>query len=71
MLTHGAPCDEFDSYSRYLAEIITANDTVDEIAAIIVQTMDKEFDEKVNPAKFLDTAQKIWNMFSERKDVNS
>ena len=61
LLEGGAPNDEFDSYSRKFAGIITENDTVEDIAMLIAETMDKAFGEEINPEKFLKTAQKIRN----------
>ena len=61
LLEGGAPNDEFDSYSRKFAGIITENDTVEDIAMLIAETMDKAFGAEINPKKFLETAQKIRN----------
>lgn len=54
-----APKDEFDSYSHKLAEIISENDTVEQIATLIANTLDKAFGEEVKPEKFMETAKKI------------
>ena len=59
LLACHAPKDEFDSYSRKLAEIISENDTIEEIALIIATTMDKAFEEEIRPEKFLEIAKKI------------
>ncbi len=59
LLASGAPNDEFDCYSRKFAEIITENDTVEDIAMLIAETMDKAFNEEVKPKKFLEIARKI------------
>lgn len=65
LLTNGAPNDEFDGYSQKLAEVITENDTVEDIAMLIAKTIDKAFDEEVKPEKFLKTSQKIRNALNE------
>lgn len=72
LLAGHAPDDEFDSYSKKFADEITENDTVEDIAAMIANTMDKAFGKKINPNKFLDTASKIKNAlsFSARKNRN-
>jgi len=59
LLKHGAPADEFDSYSCEFAEQIQENDTVEEIAYIISNRVDRAFGEKVCPDKFLETAGRI------------
>ena len=59
LLEGGAPQDEFDSYSRELAGLITENDSVEDIALRIAETMDKAFGEEIDPEKFLETAQKV------------
>ena len=59
LLEGGAPQDEFDSYSRELAGLITENDSVEDIALRIAETMDKAFGEEIDPEKFLETALKI------------
>lgn len=38
------------------ADVISENCTVDEIARIIAETMDKAFAEEINPEKFMETA---------------
>ena len=59
LLTCGAPKDEFDTYSRALAETISENDTAEHIAALIANTLDKAFAEEIDPQKFTETANKI------------
>ena len=59
MLACGAPNDEFDSYSRKFADVITENDTVEDIAVLIAETMDKAFAEEIRPEKFIGTAKRI------------
>ena len=39
LLEGGAPQDEFDSYSRELAGLITENDSVEDIALRIAETL--------------------------------
>ena len=65
LLEGGAPNDEFDSYSRKFAETITENDSVEDIAMLIAETIDKAFGEDVKPEKFLEIAQKIKNALQE------
>ncbi len=59
LLACHAPNNEFDSYSRKIADDITKNDTVEDIAMLIANTIDKAFGEKINSDKFLDIAKKI------------
>lgn len=59
LLACHAPSDEFDSYSHKLAQIITENDTVEHIATLLADTLDKAFGEDVNPVRYMETAQKI------------
>lgn len=59
LLACGAPNDEFDSYSRELANTITEKDSVEDIARIIAETMDKAFAEEINPEKYMETARLI------------
>ena len=56
LLASCAPNDEFDSYSHKFADVISENCTVEEIARIIAETMDKAFAEEINPEKFMETA---------------
>lgn len=64
LLACHAPNDEFDSYSRKIAESITENATVEDIAMLIAETMDKAFGEEIEPEKFLETAHKIRKVLS-------
>ena len=59
LLKHGASDDEFDSYSRELAELIQESDTVEEIADLIADKLDSVFGNEGCPEKFLETARKI------------
>lgn len=59
LLACHAPNNEFDSYSRKIADDITKNDTVEDIAMLIANTIDKAFGEKINSDIFLDIAKKI------------
>ena len=59
LLASCAPNDEFDSYSHKFADVISENCTVEEIARIIAETMDKAFAEEINPEKFMETARLI------------
>lgn len=61
LLACNAPKDEFDSYSRILAETIFEKDTIEDIALIIASIMDKAFGEEIRPEKFLETAKEIKN----------
>lgn len=59
LLARGAPNDEFDSYSRMFANTITEKDSIEDIARLIAETMDKAFSEEIKPEKFLETAKMI------------
>lgn len=59
MLACGAPNDEFDSYSRKFANTITEKDSIEDIARLISETIDKAFAEEIKPEKFLETAKLI------------
>ena len=59
LLSCHAPDDEFDSYSQQLADSIRGDDTVEDIARLIANIMDKAFAEEINPEKFIDVADKI------------
>ncbi len=59
LLACHAPDDEFDSYSQQLADSIRGDDTVEDIARLIANIMDKAFAEEINPEKFIDVADKI------------
>ena len=59
LLACHAPKDEFDSYSYKLSEEISEKNTIEEIANLIANTLDKAFGNEVNPQKFITTAQKI------------
>lgn len=59
LLANGAPSDEFDSYSREFEKHISDKYSVEEIALLIAETMDKAFGEEVNPEHFLETARRI------------
>lgn len=61
LLECGAPHDEFDSYSCEFAEIIQEDSTIEEIANIIANRMDKAFGNEVSAEKFIKTARKIKN----------
>lgn len=59
LLACGAPNDEFDSYSRKFANTITEKDSIEDIARLISETIDKAFAEEIKPEKFLETAELI------------
>lgn len=59
LLECGAPDDEFDCYSREFAQIIQEDSTIEEIANIIANRMDKAFGNEVSAEKFIKTAKKI------------
>ena len=59
LLAGHAPDNEFDDYSRQLADTITKDDSVEDIARLIANIMDKAFAEEIEPEKFIDTAEKI------------
>ncbi len=59
LLACHAPNDEFDGYSRKFADVISENDTVEDIARLIAETMDKAFSEEIKPEKFIKTARLI------------
>lgn len=59
LLKNGAPDDEFDSYSRELAEQIQENDTEEKIADMIANRLDTAFGNEVHPEKFMEVAKKI------------
>lgn len=59
LLACGSPNDEFDSYSRKLANTITDKDSIEDIARLISETLDKAFAEEIRPEKFLETAKMI------------
>lgn len=59
LLACGAPNDEFDSYSRKFANTITEKDSIEDIARLISETIDKAFAEEIKPEKFLETAKLI------------
>ena len=65
LLASGAPNDEFDSYSRKFTVMISENDTVEDIAMLIAETMDNAFNEEINVENFIDLAQKIRNALYE------
>lgn len=65
LLTCGAPNDEFDGYSLKIAEVITENNTVEDIAMLIAEIIDNAFDEEVKPEKFLKISKKIKNALNE------
>lgn len=59
LLACGAPNDEFDSYLRKFANTITEKDSIEDIARLISETIDKAFAEEIKPEKFLETAKLI------------
>jgi len=59
LLSCDAPDDEFDGYSRKLADVITKDHTAEDIALLLAETMDKAFAEEIRPEKFMETARKI------------
>ena len=59
LLACGAPNDEFDSYSRKFANTITEKDSIEDIARLISETIDKAIAEENKPEKFLETAKFI------------
>ena len=70
LLACQAPDDEFDIYSRKFAETITENDTVEDIAMLIAETMDDAFGEEIKPENFLKVAQKIRKALYETEEQN-
>lgn len=65
LLKMGAPSNEFDSYSRIFAEKLDKNDSVEDIAQYMAETMDKAFVNDINPEKFIETAEKIKKVLNE------
>ena len=59
LLADHAPDNEFDDYSKQLADTITEDDSVEDISRLIANIMDKAFAEEIDPEKFIDTAEKI------------
>ena len=59
LLASHAPNDEFDSYSKKFADNITEEYSVEDIAKLLAETMDKAFAEEIQPKKFIDTARNI------------
>ncbi len=59
LLAHGAPSDEFDSYTQILTDKITEEYTIEDIAMLMAETMDKAFENEIKPEKYIDTAGKI------------
>lgn len=67
LLKMGAPTDEFDDYSRELAEEISEDYSVEEIAVIIAEKIDRAFGNQVNPDKFISIATKIHSELQREK----
>ena len=65
LLKCGAPNDEFDGYSQKITEVITENNTVEDIATLIAGIIDNAFGEEVKPEKFLEISKKIKNALNE------
>lgn len=61
LLAGHAPNDEFDSYSRKLTESISEKDSIEDIAHMIANNIDKSFGNESEPNKFIETAKKIRN----------
>lgn len=59
LLACNAPKDEFDRYSKILAENITEIDSVENIAILISNLLDTAFGEECRPKNFLETARRI------------
>ena len=59
LLKHGAPDDEFDSYSKELSEELQPSLTIEEIATIIANKFNISFDCNTLIDDYLDIAQKI------------
>lgn len=59
LLAGGAPRDEFVGEAHGLAEIISEQDSADEIAAKLANTLDTAFGEKLGAEKFGEIARKI------------
>jgi hypothetical protein len=60
-----APSDEFDSESRKVAERITVNSTIEEIAQIICDVFSKAFNENFKIKDFKITAEKIYKKIKD------
>ena len=59
LLSGGAPKDEFDGETRKICNKMTPNTTVEELAAIIAEVFEKNFDNPEKPQTFLYIAEKI------------
>lgn len=66
LLEHGAPKDEFDSYSRELADKISFKDSVENIAERIAVLLDNAFSEEIRPEKYINIAEKIKKALFEK-----
>lgn len=59
LLAFGCPSDEFDVESRYISDKITEKSSVYEIAQIIAQIFELQFDNPEKAESFLDIAERI------------
>ena len=59
LLEHGAPDDEFDSYSKRIADIVSADDSIERIAENIATVFNEGFEEGAIPETYMDLAVKI------------
>ena len=69
LLEHGAPDDEFDSYSERIADIVSADDSVEKIAENIAVVFDEGFAEGVIPETYMDLAAKIKKALMDKKYI--
>lgn len=59
LLEQGAPKDEFEEEALLIAERISPNDSIQQIASVIAEVFNKEFDEHFETSAFLATAERI------------
>ena len=59
LLEQGAPKDEFEEEALQIAERISPNDSIQQIASVIADVFNKAFDEHADVSAFLATAERI------------
>lgn len=60
LLKSDAPNDEFDMESKIITDAITESSTIQDIALIIAEVFNRQFDNNQQPCCFMDCAEKIY-----------
>ena len=69
LLEHGAPIDEFETEAWEISKEISKKSSVEEIAKIISDVINKEFSLGTDYKRFLQNAEKIYKRLQGKSEI--